>query len=208
MANAGDPEKLFPFPRPIPAELVPGIQFPAAVSGLRRVLLRISTSLGFRGRLRLVPGQRFTCVVCPMVARVAAEEFLKCSPRFPRIIEVVLVELPNGKQGVRAVLASGILTAQKSVLPDRLAQDVVIVQAFSHLNHQLGHGHHTGISFRRGGRAVVDPPVGIDRLLVVVPGAVRRRTPMQSLPHALGGRKLRARPSLRPVAAGQSRQRG
>ena len=84
------------------------------------------------------------------------QKLLKGGSRRFGIVEIVFVDFADGEQPVEAVLAAGILAAQKFILLDRLIQDFVVVETPSHFHQRLGHGNHAGISFGRSGRSQID----------------------------------------------------
>ena len=104
--------------------------------------------------------------------------------RLFRIVEIVLVNLADREQRVEAVFAARIFLAQKAVLFDGAAQNLVVVKAPPHLDHEFRGRHHARVRLRRCGRAEVNAPVGVDHPLVFVASALSQRTPIESLPHA------------------------
>src|SRR6202451_657672 len=128
--------------------------------------------------------------------RVAAQKLLERGARLLRVVEVVLINLANGKQCVEAVLAARVFTAQKSILPNRFFQNFVIFKTPSHFHQGLGNGNHAGIGLRRSGRSVINATVSVKNLLIITAGSVGDGTPGERpAPPARRG-KTRARPGL------------
>src|SRR5438105_4740089 len=107
-------------------------------------------------------------IVEQMMPRVTRYEFLERAAGLPGIVQIVLVDLANRKQGVEAVLAAGIFAPQKSVLLDGGVKNFVIIELAAHLDQQFGSRYYAGIGFARCRRTEVDAAVSINHALVVV----------------------------------------
>ena len=158
----------------------------------RRLLRRVLHFFRF-GVDSLDRGSR---VIRQMISRIPVHKILKRRPRFLRIVQVVLVNLPNREQGIETIFAAGIFLAQKAILINRAPQNFVVVKAPPHLDHQFGSRHHARVRLRRCRRAEVNATVRLDHPLVFVPGAFSQRTPVESFAHAFRFSELLARPTV------------
>ena len=79
-------------------------------------------------------GDGLLSILGEAVAGIAAQDFLEGRAGFVGIVEVVFVDLPDGEQGVEAILAAGVLTAQELVLSDGVIQNLVGFEATAHLD--------------------------------------------------------------------------
>ena len=133
------------------------------------------------------------------------EKLLKCQFGLGRVFEIILVDLADGEQRIKAVAAAGIFPAQKLVLADGGVQGLVIVKAPAHFRQQFSHGNDAGIRLGRSRRAVIHAAIGGNHALVFLTVLLRGRKAVQGLPHTFCGGVLRARPSLRltPCLQGQ-----
>src|SRR5208283_1727058 len=148
--------------------------------------------LGFR--LAIEFGNRLLRIFDQAVMRIALQELAESAASLLGIIQVVTVDLANGEQVVATVFAAGILTPQKPVLADGFVQDLVVIEAASHLNQRFRNRHYAGISLGGRGCAIVDVAVGVDNSLIVAAGTVGGRTSIERFPHALGGGEAVAGP--------------
>ena len=82
------------------------------------------------------------------VARIAMKKVFKDGTRLFGIVEIVLVDLADREERVEAVFAAGIFLAQETVLVDGPAQNLVVVKAPAHLDHQFGGRHYARIRLR------------------------------------------------------------
>src|SRR5437870_173744 len=151
--------------------------------------------------------QRLFCIVSKSVARIAVQKFLKSNARLAGVIEFILVDLANGEQRVEPVFASRIFAAQEFVLMNGGAQDVVIVEAASHLHQQLSYCDHAGIGFGGGRRTKVDAAVGVNHALVFVAASVSDRTAVQRFAHVPGSGESLASPVFPMARTGTHGQR-
>jgi hypothetical protein len=76
------------------------------------------------------------------------KKVLEDRPRLFRIVKIVLIDLADREERVEAVFAAGIFLAQETVLFDGAAQDLVIVKAPAHLDHEFSGRHYARIRFR------------------------------------------------------------
>ena len=136
------------------------------------------------------------------------QEFLKRSPRIRRVVQIVLVDFGDGKQGVETILAAGIFAAKKFVLANRVVEDFFVPQAAAHFHHGFGDRHDAGIGFAGSRSTVIDGAIGADHSLVGPAGALGRGASVQRLAHALGCREMLPRPILVVTGPGLHRQRG
>ena len=160
---------------------------------LRQVLLFGRCGIEFLHRR---PG-----IVAQPVARIALKKIIESRPRLYRIIKIVLIDLGDRKERVEAVPAARIFLAQKAILLNGAAQNFVIVKAPPHLDHEFGRRHDARVRLRRRGRAKVDGAIGIENPLIFAAGALRLRTAVQSLPHALRFGELLTSPRIVVVDA-------
>ena len=124
--------------------------------------------------------------------RIAADDLLESFPRFVVLLQIILVDLADGEQGVEAILAAGIFAAEKLVLRDGGTQRLLIVEGAPAFGEQLGHGHDAGVGLAAGGRRVVDAAIGVDDALVFAAGTLAAAASVELLAHSLGVFKLRA----------------
>ena len=144
-------------------------------------------------RLLIHLGEGFAGVGGELQMRIAVNDFLEGFPRFIVLVQIILIYLADGEQGVEAILAAGILTAQELVLRDGGAQGLLIVEGAAAFGEQLGDGHHAGIRLAAAGRGVVDAAVGIHDALVLAARTFMLRQAVELFAHSLGVFKLRAR---------------
>ncbi len=79
------------------------------------------------------------------VPRIALEELLEGTPRPDGIFQVVVVDLRNGEQRLKAVFAARVFAPQELVLADSIAQRLGILECPSGFHHQLSHRDYAGI---------------------------------------------------------------
>ena len=140
--------------------------------------------------------QRDVGIIGQPIARITMQEIFESLPRLGGIVEIVFIDLADGEQGVEPVSAAGILLAQEVVLFDGAAQNLVVVKAPAHLDHQLGRRHHARVRLRRRWGTEVDAPVRIDYALIFAASALARGAAVESLPHALRFGELLTSPRI------------
>ncbi len=123
-------------------------------------------------------------IVSQPVARIAMKKVFEGRARLFGIAEIVLINLADGEERVEAVFAAGIFLAQEAVLFDGAAQDLVIVKAAAHLDHEFGGRDHARVRLRRGGRAKVNTAIRVDHTLVFAASTLSSGTAIERLPHA------------------------
>ena len=112
---------------------------PLAHRLLRRALHCVRVGVDFFHRRAGILGQP--------VARIAMKKVFEDRARLFGIVEIVLVDLADREERVEAVFAAGIFLAQETVLADGAAQNLVIVKAPPHLDHEFGGRHYARIRF-------------------------------------------------------------
>src|ERR1019366_4592242 len=142
-------------------------------------------------------------IIGQTVARIAMQKVFEDRARLFGIVEIVLVDLANRKERVEAVFAAGIFLAQEAVLFDGAAQNLVVVKAPPHLDHEFGGRYHARVRLRRGGRAEVNAAVRVDHALVFAASALSNGTAIESLPHAFRFGKLLTGPGVVVMDAGR-----
>ena len=127
-----------------------------------------------------------TGILCQTVVRVATQEFFESGAGLGRAIKIVFVDFCNREQCLKAVFASGIFAPEKAVLIDGGMKKLLVVEMPPHLQQQVSDRKGAGIGLSGSRSAEINPPVGIQHALVIMPGALCGWARVESLAHVLG----------------------
>ncbi len=88
-------------------------------------------------------------------------------------------------------MAAGIFLAKKLILPDGIAQRLLILKDAAFFGEQIGHCRNRGVSLTRSRIAVIDGAVRLHHMLILAARALVFGPAFESLAHALGFFKRR-----------------
>jgi hypothetical protein len=118
--------------------------------------------------------------------RIEAEKILIGRFCLVEVGEVALVNFGFGEQGAEAVAAGGILTAEKFILADGIAESFLILKDATFFGEEVGDGGDAGVSFGRCGVAVVDGAIGVEDTIVLKAGALLFGSAFEGFAETLG----------------------
>ncbi len=115
------------------------------------------------------------------------EELLEGLARGIWIPQVVLIDLADGEQSLKAILAPRILTAQKLIFANRTMKVFLSGRKLPpHFSQGLGDRDDAGVGLARHRRHVVDLAVGVGYMLIIFPRALAGGASVEGLPHLFG----------------------
>jgi hypothetical protein len=120
------------------------------------------------------------------VLRIEVKKILIGRFRLVEVGEVALVNFGLGEERAEAVAAGGILTAEKFILADGVAEGFLILKDAAFFGEQVGDRSDGGVSFRRGGIAVVDGTIGVEDVVILQASALLLGSAFEGLTETLG----------------------